>query len=243
MKKQLEKELRLQRLQKRTQRHEKRTERHVLFSKATSDDSDDFDSDSDSIYSEKIKSSLPLANSTLKENADEGKKKILKATAAADRTRGDIIKKQELQPLTDDRPLLVRRKRKKKDYADESYIPQPKHRKQEEQQPGRRTTRSASLLEQQQQQQQQPGRRITRSASVLKIASSGRGLHPPIDLTRKQLHTHGESCSNMLRYWDDPNELVERLRLLVSSASAGHTGHSNEMLAIVEELREANIVK
>lgn len=43
-------------------------------------------------------------------------------------------------------------------------------------------------------------------------------------------------------YWDDPNELVERLRLLVSSSSAGHTGHNNEIISIIEELREANII-
>lgn len=44
-------------------------------------------------------------------------------------------------------------------------------------------------------------------------------------------------------YWDDPNELVERLRLLVSSSSAGHTGHNNEIISIIEELKEANIIE
>lgn len=44
-------------------------------------------------------------------------------------------------------------------------------------------------------------------------------------------------------YWDDPNELVERLKLLVSSSSAGHTGHNNEIISIIEELREANIIE
>lgn len=44
-------------------------------------------------------------------------------------------------------------------------------------------------------------------------------------------------------YWDDPNELVERLMLLVASQSAGHTGHNNEILSIIEELREAKIIK
>lgn len=43
-------------------------------------------------------------------------------------------------------------------------------------------------------------------------------------------------------YWDDPNELVERLRLLVASKSAGHSGHRNEIMSIIEELREANII-
>lgn len=44
------------------------------------------------------------------------------------------------------------------------------------------------------------------------------------------------------KYWDNPNELVDRLRLLVSSQTAGHTGHNNEIIAIIEELREAKII-
>lgn len=43
-------------------------------------------------------------------------------------------------------------------------------------------------------------------------------------------------------YWDDPNELVDRLRLIVASQAAGHTGHTNEIISIIEELREANII-
>lgn len=44
-------------------------------------------------------------------------------------------------------------------------------------------------------------------------------------------------------YWDDPNELVERLRLLVASKEAGHKGHINEINSIIEELQEANIIE
>lgn len=43
-------------------------------------------------------------------------------------------------------------------------------------------------------------------------------------------------------YWDDPNELVERLKLLVASQNAGHSNQSNEIISIIEELREANII-
>lgn len=45
------------------------------------------------------------------------------------------------------------------------------------------------------------------------------------------------------KYWDDANELVDRLRLLISSKSAGHSGHNNEIMSIIEELREANIIE
>lgn len=43
-------------------------------------------------------------------------------------------------------------------------------------------------------------------------------------------------------YWDDPNELVERLQLLIGSKSAGHSNHDNEIMSIIEELRESNII-
>ena len=46
-----------------------------------------------------------------------------------------------------------------------------------------------------------------------------------------------------LVYWDDPNELVERLKLLIASRDAGNTNHDNEILSIVEELKEAGIIK
>lgn len=39
-------------------------------------------------------------------------------------------------------------------------------------------------------------------------------------------------------YWDDPNELVERLRTLTASQEAGNTGLTNEINAITEELVE-----
>jgi hypothetical protein len=46
-----------------------------------------------------------------------------------------------------------------------------------------------------------------------------------------------------LVYWNDPNELVDRLRLLLASRSAGNTGVSNEILSIFEELKEDGIIK
>jgi len=48
---------------------------------------------------------------------------------------------------------------------------------------------------------------------------------------------------NNLVYWDDPNELVDRLRLLLASKSAGNTGVSNEIVSIFEELREVGLIK
>lgn len=41
-----------------------------------------------------------------------------------------------------------------------------------------------------------------------------------------------------IMYYDDPNEIVNRLRVLLGSQEAGHTGHENEINAIIEELKE-----
>jgi len=43
-------------------------------------------------------------------------------------------------------------------------------------------------------------------------------------------------------HWDDFNELVDRMRLLEALRQAGHNAHDNEMLSIIEELREADII-
>lgn len=37
-------------------------------------------------------------------------------------------------------------------------------------------------------------------------------------------------------YYDDPNEIINRLRLLLGSRESGNTGHENEINAIMEEL-------
>lgn len=43
-------------------------------------------------------------------------------------------------------------------------------------------------------------------------------------------------------YWNDPNELVDRLKLLIASRDAGNTGLDNEIISIIEELRESKII-
>lgn len=44
-------------------------------------------------------------------------------------------------------------------------------------------------------------------------------------------------------YYDDPNELCERLNLLIASKEAGNTNHDQEINSIIEELRESSIIK
>lgn len=43
-------------------------------------------------------------------------------------------------------------------------------------------------------------------------------------------------------YWNKPKELVDRLRLLYSSKMAGNTGVNNEIISLVEEMREEGII-
>lgn len=43
-------------------------------------------------------------------------------------------------------------------------------------------------------------------------------------------------------HWNNPNELVDRLRLILASQAAGNNNHTNEINSIIEELKEANII-
>lgn len=69
------------------------------------------------------------------------------------------------------------------------------------------------------------------SKKTLNTPKSGRGL-----LTKRLTNT------TVLSHWDDPNELVERLRLLEASRLAGNTGVKNEIINIIEELREVGYI-
>jgi len=43
-------------------------------------------------------------------------------------------------------------------------------------------------------------------------------------------------------HWDDPNELVDCMRLLEASRQADQNAHDNEMLSIIEEFCEAGTI-
>jgi hypothetical protein len=63
-------------------------------------------------------------------------------------------------------------------------------------------------------------------------------------LFSKSVHGNGMTANKArYEYWDNPNELVDRLRLLVSSQAAGNNSHQNEIHSIVEELREAKYIE
>lgn len=62
--------------------------------------------------------------------------------------------------------------------------------------------------------------------------TSGAGILPRFKVAR--------ACSTITDYvyWNDPNELVDRLKLLIAEKSAGNNAHINEIHSIIEELRE-----
>lgn len=63
----------------------------------------------------------------------------------------------------------------------------------------------------------------------------GSGILPKYMIAKRKSHTE-------YTYWDDPNELVDRLRLLIAEKRAGNNNHDNEIQSILEELREAEII-
>lgn len=66
-------------------------------------------------------------------------------------------------------------------------------------------------------------------------------MHPKVGGKLPTLKKYNRNTD--LVYWDDPNELIERLKLLVASKNAGNTNHDNEIISIIEELKEANIIR
>ena len=66
-------------------------------------------------------------------------------------------------------------------------------------------------------------------------SSTSGGSLPQYMIARKNVNTD-------YVYWDDPNELVDRLRLLLASQAPGNPSHNNDIISIIEELREAGII-
>jgi len=78
-----------------------------------------------------------------------------------------------------------------------------------------------------------------RSSTMEKIkrfTKKGKGMLPYAMLVSRGHKTDYE-------YWDDPNELVDRLQLLAASYQAGNKSHTNEIMSVLEELREADLIE
>lgn len=86
--------------------------------------------------------------------------------------------------------------------------------------------------------------KYTRIISKLLNRKEGKGLTrtPNIKCKNPNLMETSNKQIDYI-YWDDPNELVSRLRLLIASQQAGHNNHNNEIISIIEELKESQIIE
>lgn len=67
---------------------------------------------------------------------------------------------------------------------------------------------------------------------------SGRGIKP-LDFN---FIPYNKNSEIVYEYFDDPNEICDRLRLLISSRMAGNNNHIQEINSIIEELRELGYI-
>lgn len=75
--------------------------------------------------------------------------------------------------------------------------------------------------------------------SIIKHALEGiGGSGMVIDINHKEVTTAPQKYI----YYDDVNEIVDRLRLLIASSNAGNTAHGNEIVSIISELRERGVI-
>ena len=74
-----------------------------------------------------------------------------------------------------------------------------------------------------------------KKSEYLEDIVKGSGILPKYMIAKRASHSE-------YTYWDDPNELVDRLRLLIAGRRAGNNKHDNEIQSILEELREAEII-
>lgn len=86
----------------------------------------------------------------------------------------------------------------------------------------------------------------------IKKSRSGKGLFKKVVVVvpnnnnkknNKQVASSSSSSSPEYVYWNEPSELVARLKLLYASKWAGNNSHDNEILSITEELKEAGIIE
>lgn len=102
---------------------------------------------------------------------------------------------------------------------------------------------------------------LTSYKSIMDISSPYRdtlhrlkqsGMRKYLEIIRplyKSLSTSGDGLKMIYNnknsefvYWDDLNELVDRLKLLCASKKVGNTSHQNEIVAILNELKEAGVI-
>ena len=76
---------------------------------------------------------------------------------------------------------------------------------------------------------------LFQSNKILKTPHQAEGLP-------KQKIAKSRNTTIDLVYWDNPNELVDRLRLLMAEKQSGNETHTNEIFSIISELGEASYI-
>lgn len=82
-------------------------------------------------------------------------------------------------------------------------------------------------------------RNTPKAQSTARKPKKGSGVKKTLDF---DFIPYNKNDRIIYEYFDDPNELCNRLRLLVSSRMAGNTNHTQEINSIVEELRELKCI-
>lgn len=72
---------------------------------------------------------------------------------------------------------------------------------------------------------------------------TGKGLKKNSKLIDFDFIPYEKNNRIIFEYFDDANELCERLKLLISSRMAGNTNHMHEIASIIEELRELDLIE
>ena len=62
------------------------------------------------------------------------------------------------------------------------------------------------------------------------------------NLEKEKKEKKGKKGSGVIVISSDPNALLERLDLLLSSQEAGHTGVGNELVSICDELKRQEVI-
>jgi hypothetical protein len=78
---------------------------------------------------------------------------------------------------------------------------------------------------------------------LLNQASIGSGILKQNVKTFGNYKNYKKNVSYDYVHYDDVNELVDRLKLLYASRKSGNNAHNNEIVSIIEELREAHIIE
>lgn len=202
--------------------------------------------DSINVLSKKPKSRSVIKSTERKkyrENANEDHRALIQSNKT--RTKREIISPEDYDADGNFVGLAPKRRKVERfvptptmilspeDYGIDGHLSGPAIKRRKIEIPIDRLTKIKNKIARKLQNEAANERRIKRILKMNKI-KYGRSLE-------RKFIPYAENI--VYEYYDDPNELCQRLRLLVSSKSAGNSNHDQEINSIIEELRERHIIK